>query len=148
MREQTTMVKNGGKSVNMNIMLRGDKLQFSKSYLISVSERLYLFKQAMQVLMRCCILRQNVGSHLGLNCLLFFSQERVKGPPMTCSRQHFDKLTSFFSKNIQCGELKKEEKKMQCDYKEFNGRVLDWKSRVCGFEPHPRHCSVNLSKTH
>ena len=30
----------------------------------------------------------------------------------------------------------------------LSGRVLDWRPRGCGFEPHPRHCVVSLSKTH
>ena len=28
----------------------------------------------------------------------------------------------------------------------LNGRVLDLRSRGRGFEPHPRHCDVSLSK--
>ena len=30
----------------------------------------------------------------------------------------------------------------------LSGRVLDSRPRGCGFEPHPRHCVVSLSKTH
>ena len=30
----------------------------------------------------------------------------------------------------------------------LSGRVLDLRSRVCGFEPQQRHCIVSLSKTH
>ena len=29
----------------------------------------------------------------------------------------------------------------------LSGRVLEWRSRGCGFEPHRRHCAVSLSKT-
>ena len=30
----------------------------------------------------------------------------------------------------------------------LTGRELDLRLRVCGFEPHLRHCVLSLSKTH
>ena len=29
----------------------------------------------------------------------------------------------------------------------LSGRVLDWRLRGCGFEPHQKHCVMSLSKT-
>ena len=30
----------------------------------------------------------------------------------------------------------------------LSGRVLDWRPKNCGFEPHRCHCIVSVSKTH
>ena len=35
---------------------------------------------------------------------------------------------------------------IELEMMEFSGRVLDSRQRGRGFEPHPRHCVVSLSK--
>ena len=39
-----------------------------------------------------------------------------------------------------------DKKKMGAQW--LSGRVLDSRSRSCGFQPHQGHCVVSLSKTH
>ena len=40
-------------------------------------------------------------------------------------------------------------RQLQCSEERdmLSGRVFNWRSRGCGFEPHQKHCIVALSKT-